>query len=73
MNVWQAARRLGVIFARPRFESDMNDELQFHLEMQIEQLVQSGLSRQDARRHALIDIGGLEKTREYCREAVGIR
>jgi hypothetical protein len=51
----------------------MDDELQFHIEMQTDQLVRSGLPRDEARRRVLVEFGGLEQTRENCRDAVGIR
>jgi putative ABC transport system permease protein len=57
----------------PRFESEMDEELQFHIQMRSEQLVHTGLSLQDARRRALVEFGGIERTREDCRDAVGIR
>ena len=34
--------RLANLFRRSSFEAEMNDELQFHIEMQTEQLVRSG-------------------------------
>ena len=70
-------REFGVRLARqvrqPRFESEMDDELQFHIEMQTDQWVRSGMSPDQARRRALIEFGGLEQTREHCRDAVGVR
>jgi predicted permease len=65
--------RLARQFRQPRFEAEMDDELQFHIEMQTDQLVRSGMSREEARRRALIEFGGLEQTRENCRDATGIR
>lgn len=65
--------RIAKPFRRARFEAEMNDELQFHVEMQTEQLVRSGMSHEEARRRALIEFGGLDQTRENCRNAVGIR
>ena len=65
--------RLANLVRRPQFESEMNDELQFHIDMQTEQWVSSGMSRDEARRKALLEFGGLEQTREHCRDTVGIR
>ena len=45
----------------------MDEELRFHLEMQIEQHVQGGMDPEEARRVALRDFGGLEQTKEECR------
>jgi putative ABC transport system permease protein len=57
----------------PRFESEMDEELQFHIEMETERLLRSGLPPPEARRRALVEFGGLERTREDCRDAVGMR
>ena len=37
--------RLRALFHRSAVETEMNDELRFHFERQVEKLVQSGLSR----------------------------
>jgi putative ABC transport system permease protein len=49
-------------------ERDLDRELQFHLERQIEANLQEGLSAKEARRRALRDFGGVEKFKEECRE-----
>ena len=46
--------------------SDFEHELQFHLEQSIAQKIAEGLSTSEARRQALIEFGGLERTREQC-------
>jgi predicted permease len=69
----EVAFRLRNVLLGSRLESDMNDELQFHVEMQTEQFVRSGMPRVEARRRALIKLGGLEQTREQCRDVAGIR
>ena len=49
-------------------ENDVNDELRFHLERQIEANIAAGLSPDEARRRALVDFGGVQQTRESLRE-----
>jgi len=49
-------------------DDELNDELRFHLEMQINQNVQRGMSGENARRAALVDIGGLQQVKESCRD-----
>jgi predicted permease len=56
---------------RDRGESDLREELQSHLERDIERLQASGLSREDARRQAMRAFGGVEAIKEECREARG--
>jgi len=46
--------------------SELDDELRFHLEQSIAAKVAAGLSASDARRQALIEFGGVETTREQC-------
>ena len=47
----------------------MDEELEFHLEQQIEANVAAGMTPQEARRQAAIAFGGVERAREECREA----
>jgi macrolide transport system ATP-binding/permease protein len=61
------------VFRRSELESEVDDELRFHLEMQIEQYVKSGMSERDARRVALVEFGGVDKTVEDCRDALGLK
>jgi predicted permease len=62
-------RKLRGIFVRARkHENDANEELQFHLENQIEQNRAAGMSPDEARRQALITFGGVAQTRESLRE-----
>jgi putative ABC transport system permease protein len=49
----------------------MDTELQFHLEAYAEDLVRSGVPRQEALRRARLEFGGVDKTKEECREARG--
>jgi macrolide transport system ATP-binding/permease protein len=52
-------------------EADLNDELQLHIERDIEHLQASGLSREEARQQALRLFGGVEQTKEASRDARG--
>jgi predicted permease len=47
----------------------MDQELQFHLDLETNRLVQQGLPPDEARTRALRTFGGVEKVREECREA----
>ena len=44
----------------------VDDELAFHLELCVDELVESGWSPEDARREAMRQFGDLEQTRKYC-------
>jgi putative ABC transport system permease protein len=69
----EAGSRVANVFRRSQLESELDEELQFHLEMQIEQYIKSGMSERDARRVALIEFGGVDKTVEDCRDVLGLR
>lgn len=47
---------------------ETSDELQFHLEKEIEQNISRGMSPAEAHRRALIALGGVQQTREQVRE-----
>ncbi|MCL2661091.1 MAG: ABC transporter permease [Acidobacteriaceae bacterium] len=46
--------------------SDMDDELQFHLDQSIKEKLAAGMTASEARRQAMIEFGGVERTREQC-------
>jgi putative ABC transport system permease protein len=61
--------RLRAIFRRRSVEQELDDELQFHLEHEIEKLMRSGLSREEASRKARLSLGGMDQVKEECRDA----
>jgi putative ABC transport system permease protein len=56
---------------RSRMESEMDFELRFHIEAYAEDLVRTGVSPQEAMRRARLEFGGIDRTKEECREARG--
>jgi predicted permease len=64
--------RLRSLFKRDAVERDLDDELRFHLEKQVDAYERSGLSRADAVRRARIEFGALEGIRDEHRDARGI-
>src|ERR1700740_9601 len=65
-------QRLVALFRRRRLEDDLDEELRSHLEMAIELNVRRGMSAADARREALRSFGGVEQTKEMCRDQGGL-
>ena len=59
--------RQTIFLARRRGE--MDEELEFHLDQATNVRVAAGLAREEARRQALVEFGGLERTREQCHQA----
>jgi hypothetical protein len=55
-------------FRRGRLESDLDRELQYHIDQRAAALMRSGLSEQEARRQAALEIGGLTQVREEVRD-----
>ena len=65
--------RLRALFRRDAVEGELDDELSFHYDQQIEKFVRSGLSLPEARRRARLIIGGPDNIKEECRDARGTR
>jgi len=66
---WESLRlRLRAFFLRRSFETDLDDELYSHIELQTRKYVEQGLDSQEAYRRARIDFGTMEEARESCRE-----
>jgi len=53
-------------------ESEMDAELRFHMETYAEDLVRSGMAREEATRRARLEFGGVERVKEEGREARGV-
>lgn len=65
----QLALRLAALFHRDHFERDLTAEIDAHLELAIEENVRAGLRPEEARRRALLSLGGLQQTKERTRDA----
>src|SRR5467141_3759539 len=64
-------RRLAALFRRRRLEDDLDAELRSHLEMAVERNLRKGMTAADARREALLSLGGVEQTKERYRDQRG--
>ena len=70
---WSRLRSwLETTLRRSRMESDMDEELRFHIEAFTEDLVRSGMAREEALRRARMEFGGVERVKEEGREARGV-
>jgi putative ABC transport system permease protein len=67
---WIRARSL---LRRHDAENEMNDELGFHREQQLQKYARSGLTEPEARRRVTMEFGGLDQVKEECRDARGVR
>src|SRR3989442_7903235 len=64
--------RLRALFRRNAVEGELDEELRFHLEKQVQKLMQTGVARAEAVRRARMNLGGLEQVKEECRDARGV-
>src|SRR5262249_21565352 len=64
--------RVGDLFRRERRECDLAEEIAAHLALHIEDNLSRGMNREEARRQALIKLGGVEMTKEIYREQRGL-
>lgn len=68
----QTFLRLRTIMHRDRVERELEDELQFHIQERTAAEVARGLSAADARRAAVLAMGGIEQRKEECRDTLGV-
>ena len=52
-------------------ETELDEELRFHFDRQVEKYLRSGMTEEQAKRRARLDFGGHEQIKEDCREARG--
>jgi putative ABC transport system permease protein len=65
--------RLRSLFGGAAVDRELDEELRDHVERQIEANVLAGMTPVEARRAALIAIGGVRQTAEQCRDQRGVR
>ena len=63
--------RIRSLFRRTAVENELDQELRFHLEHQVEKYVRAGLTREEAMRRTRLEFGGLGQVKEDCRESRG--
>jgi predicted permease len=66
------AARCAALFRRKRLEANLDEELQAHLGMLIDENLRRGMAPQEARYAALRSFGGVEQARETYREQRGL-
>ena len=61
-------QRLRGLFRNERFDHDLDAELASHLELHTDENLRAGMTPADARRAALLKLGGVEQTKESVRD-----
>ena len=64
--------RLRSLFRWAQADQELDDELRDHLERKTEEYVAQGMTQEEAHRRARFDLGGIEQTKEECRDARGV-
>jgi predicted permease len=52
----------------PKSHREIDDELQFHIERQVQEYIAAGMAPQEARRRAVVAFGGIERARAQSHE-----
>jgi len=65
--------RMRSLFLPNRVDQEVRDELREHLERQISENIARGMSPEEARRSAVLALGGLTQIEQQCRDARGGR
>src|SRR5215472_15085794 len=61
--------RLRSLLRWAQADKELDDELRDHLERKTEEYVAQGMTQEEAQRRARLDLGGIEQTKENCRDA----
>jgi predicted permease len=64
--------RLGGLLRKEPRERELADEMESHLQLHIEDNLRAGMSAAQARREAIMKLGGIEQTKESYRERRGL-
>lgn len=65
--------RVRALFSRRAVEREIDDELRYHFDRQVEAYEKRGLSLEEAQRRARLIFGGLDQIKEEYRDALGVR
>ena len=60
--------RMRSLFRRAHADKELDEELRDHVERKTEEYVGKGLSPEEAHRQALLEMGGIERRKEECRD-----
>src|SRR5881409_647040 len=60
--------RIGGLFNKQRKDLDLDEEIESHLQLHIDDNLQLGMTPEEARREAMIKLGGIESMKESYRD-----
>ncbi len=64
---------LHALTGRRRFEDGMADEMRFHIDAYVDDLIAAGVPRDEALRRARVEFGSIDNAKDDCRQARGLR
>ena len=64
--------RFGGLFNKQRKDQELAEEIESHLQLHIDDNLRLGMTPEEARRKALIKLGGIDSTKEACRDQRGL-
>src|SRR5262245_38634266 len=65
--------RLRALFFKSKMEEELDDEVRFHLEKEIQENIARGMSPEEAQLAALRSFGGIERVKDESRDERGLR
>ena len=66
--IYKLPLRIRSIFDRQNVDAELDEELRDHVELKTQQYIAAGMTPQEARRAASLEMGGLEKRKDECRD-----
>jgi len=71
-HIRELCERFLSLFRHHKLDSDLSEELATHVEMAVEDNIRAGMNPEEARRQAMIRLGGVEASKELHRDARGL-
>lgn len=68
MNLLRWTDRVLALFRRRSLDADLDEELRSHIDMAASLNIRRGMTPEQARREAILSLGGAEQTKQACRE-----
>jgi predicted permease len=72
MNLSSLYRRWRALTHKEELDQELEDEMRFHLDREIDQNIRNGMSPEDARLAALKSFSRVDQSKEECRDARGV-
>ena len=71
-NIREASNRILSFFNKQQRDYDLDAELQSHIDLATEENIRNGMQPEEARRRAVVRIGGIQQAKEQQRQARGL-